>query len=133
MNDSYDMPADPTQPSADAGSAALAGAPLAPGTPVAEQSAVAEALRTVYDPEIPVNIYDLGLVYGIDIAVDGNVAVEMSLTSPACPVAGTLPQTVADAAAGVGGVGEVTVNVVWDPPWTPEKMSEDARLALGMD
>ena len=135
MNNSYDMPPDPSLPFPDAAedSTALAGAPLAPGTPVAQQSAVVKALRTVYDPEIPVNIYDMGLIYGIDIGMDGNIAIDMSLTSPACPVAGTLPQSVADAAVSVTGVGEVTVNVVWDPPWTPERMSEDARLALGMD
>ena len=111
---------------------AQAGRPLEPGTPVAAREAVVEALRTVHDPEIPVNIYELGLIYDLDIGPKGDVAITMSLTAPACPVAGTLPQAVADAIAQVAGVGLVEVSLVWDPPWTPEMMSEDARLALGM-
>lgn len=107
-----------------------AGKPLAPGTPVAAWDAVADALRTVYDPEIPVNIFELGLIYRLDVAPDGKVAIEMTLTAPACPVAGTLPGQVAETVAGVPGVGEVEVRLVWDPPWTPQRMSEDARMAL---
>jgi FeS assembly SUF system protein len=91
---------------------------------------VADALRTVHDPEIPVNIYDLGLVYRLDIAENGNVAIDMTLTAPACPVAGTMPGLVADAVAAVPGVGEVVVTLVWDPPWTPDRMSDDARMVL---
>ncbi len=113
---------------------ARAGAPIDPAvTPVAGEEAVIEALRTVHDPEIPVNIYELGLIYDLEIASDGNVRIDMTLTAPACPVAGILPGQVAQAAAGVDGVGEVEVTLVLDPPWGPEKMSEDARMALGMD
>lgn len=111
---------------------ATAGEPLAPGTAVAARETVIEALRTVYDPEIPVNIYDLGLIYEADIGDDGSVAVQMSLTAPGCPVAGEMPGMVAQAVAGAEGVGEVTVHLVWEPAWTPERMSEDAKLALGM-
>lgn len=108
------------------------GEPLPPGTPVAAEEAVIEAMRTVYDPEIPVNIYDLGLIYTLDIAEDGSVVVEMSLTAPGCPVAGEMPGMVADAVAAVEGVGEVEVRLVWDPPWSPDLMSDDARMALGL-
>ncbi len=89
-----------------------------------------EAMRTVYDPEIPVNIYDLGLVYDVSLAESGDVAIEMTLTAPGCPVAGELPGWVADAVAAVDGVGEVEVALVWDPPWSPDRMSDDAKLAL---
>ena len=107
-----------------------AGRPLAPGAAPAAWDAVVEALRTVYDPEIPVNIYDLGLIYRLEIGPEGNVAIEMTLTAPACPVAGAMPGMVADAVTRVEGVGEVEVRLVWDPPWTPARMSDDARLAL---
>jgi FeS assembly SUF system protein len=89
-------------------------------------------LRKVHDPEIPVNIYDLGLIYLIDIADNGDVKVDMTLTAPACPVAGMMPVMVEDAVRKVEGVGEIKVELVWDPPWSPEKMSEEARLELGM-
>ncbi len=111
---------------------ARAGMPLQPGAPVAAEEAVVEGMKTVYDPEIPVNIYDLGLIYSLDIDPDGSIRVEMSLTAPACPVAGEMPGMVARAVAEVEGTGEVEVRLVWDPPWTPERMSEDAKLALGM-
>jgi FeS assembly SUF system protein len=120
----------PTEGTQPAGDTARAGAPLEPGVPAASWEAVADALRTVYDPEIPVNIFDLGLIYNLEIAPDGKVAVEMTLTAPACPVAGSLPGRVADAVAKVPGAGEVEVKLVWDPPWTPERMSEDARMVL---
>ncbi|MBM3558426.1 MAG: SUF system Fe-S cluster assembly protein [Alphaproteobacteria bacterium] len=109
-----------------------AGEKLAAGTPIADRAAIVAALKTVYDPEIPVDIWELGLIYDLDIAADGDVAVEMTLTAPACPVAGELPQMVAEAVAGVDGVGVATVRLVWDPPWTQERMSEEARLALDM-
>ncbi|NKB44763.1 MAG: DUF59 domain-containing protein [Alphaproteobacteria bacterium] len=99
---------------------------------VATESAVVEALRSVFDPEIPVNIYDLGLIYDMSISERGNVDVTMTLTAPACPVAGTLPGEVADAVAATKGTGEVAVTITWDPPWTPENMSEVARVALDM-
>ena len=111
---------------------ANAGAPLPTGTPVAGREAVIEALQTVHDPEIPVNIYDLGLIYELDIAQDGSVTIEMTLTAPGCPVAGLLPGQVADAVAAVEGIGEVLVTLVWEPGWTKDRMSEDARLALGI-
>lgn len=109
---------------------ARAGDPLREGEPVASRETVIEALRTVYDPEIPVNIYELGLIYDLEIATDGTVKIGMTLTAPACPVAGELPQWVAEAVAGAEGVGEVEVTLVWDPPWTPERMSEDAKMLL---
>ena len=109
-----------------------AGETLAEGVAVAGEEIVVEAFRTVFDPEIPVNIYDLGLIYGFWIDERGGVKVEMSLTAPGCPVAGELPQWVADAAAKAEGIGEVEVKLVWEPGWTPERMSEDAKLALGM-
>lgn len=111
---------------------AYSGKPLEAGTAPAAEEAVVEGLRTVYDPEIPVNIYDLGLIYEIDISEAGNVKVVMTLTAPACPVAGEMPQQVADAVATVEGVGEVEVSLTWEPPWTPERMSEVARVALDM-
>ena len=92
---------------------------------------VVEALQTVYDPEIPVNIYDLGLIYDVDVDEDGSVSIEMTLTSPACPVAGTLPPEVEARVRDVPGVTDVDVELVWEPPWTPERMSEVAKLELG--
>lgn len=89
-------------------------------------------LKTVFDPEIPVDIYELGLIYKIDVADNKDVSIDMTLTAPACPVAGEMPGWVKDAVARVEGVGEVTVNMVFDPPWTPERMSEEARLELNM-
>lgn len=109
-----------------------AGEPLAPGTPVACEDDIVAALRNVHDPEIPVNIYDLGLIYDLAIAENGDVKIQMTLTAPACPVAGELPQDVANAVNTVEGVGEITVTLTWDPPWTPERMSEVARVALDM-
>ena len=111
---------------------ATAGEALAEGIPVAGEEAVIEAMKTVFDPEIPVNIYELGLIYGFTIAENGGVKADMSLTAPGCPVAGDLPGWVADAIAKVEGIGEVEVTLVWEPAWTPERMSEDAKLALGM-
>jgi FeS assembly SUF system protein len=93
---------------------------------------VIEALRTVYDPEIPVNIFELGLVYKVDIDDDRRVHIEMTLTSPACPVAGTLPDEVKDKIEAVEEVQGATVDVVWDPPWHPGMMTEEAQLELGM-
>ncbi|MBK5969248.1 MULTISPECIES: SUF system Fe-S cluster assembly protein [Thiorhodovibrio] len=90
------------------------------------------AMRGVHDPEIPVNIYDLGLIYKIDIAPNGDVDVDMTLTAPACPVAGMMPLMVKDAVQKVEGVGAVQVELVWDPPWSQENMSEEALLQLGM-
>lgn len=90
------------------------------------------ALRTVYDPEISTNIYDLGLIYAIDAVEDREIAIRMTLTSPGCPVAGILPGQVARAVEGVEGVSRCHVELVWDPPWSREMMSEEAQLELGM-
>jgi FeS assembly SUF system protein len=90
------------------------------------------ALKTVYDPEIPVDIYELGLIYKVDVADNKSVLVDMTLTAPGCPVAGEMPGMVKDALQGVEGIGEVTVNMTFDPPWTPERMSEEAKLELNM-
>ncbi len=96
------------------------------------QEAVVEALKEIYDPEIPVNIYDLGLIYGVDATADGEVVVTMTLTTPHCPVAESMPAEVELRAASVPGVRDAEVNLVWDPPWGPDKMSDEARLELGM-
>ncbi|MFX1738152.1 SUF system Fe-S cluster assembly protein [Paraburkholderia sp. A1RI_3L] len=97
------------------------------------RSRVIEALRGVFDPEIPVNIYDLGLVYGLEVDdTAGRVAIDMTLTAPGCPVAQTFPATVEDAVFSVAGVNDVHVELVWEPPWSLERMSEAARLQLGM-
>lgn len=93
---------------------------------------VIDVLRSIYDPEIPVNIYDLGLIYGLDILPQGEVHVRMTLTAPNCPVAQTFPDTVKEALLCVGGVSDARVELVWDPPWSRENMTEAARLQLGM-
>ena len=119
-------------PDTSSGYKATAGTKLeAPGGP-ADAGAVEEALKSVHDPEIPVNIFDLGLIYEVDRQESGDVFITMSLTAPGCPVAGEMPGQVAEAVAAVSGVGEVTVELVWDPAWTPERMSEDAKLALDL-
>ena len=99
--------------------------------PVTEDAVIA-AISSVYDPEIPVNIYELGLIYTVDIGDDGRVRVEMTLTAPACPSAQELPEQVHAAIAAIPGVSGVDVETVWDPPWDPSRMSEDARLQLNM-
>ena len=111
---------------------ARAGEPLDPGERPASEEALIEAIKTVYDPEIPVNLYDLGLIYRLDLADNGNVAIDMTLTAPACPVAGEMPYRVAHAVAAVPGVGEVEVRLVWEPPWNKDRMSDEAKLALDM-
>ncbi|HSS66464.1 MAG TPA: SUF system Fe-S cluster assembly protein [Gammaproteobacteria bacterium] len=93
---------------------------------------VIEALKQIYDPEIPVNIYDLGLIYKIDIDENGVVAVEMTLTTPGCPVAQTFPGEVEDAVRSVQGISAASVELVWDPPWCPDNLSEAAKLELGL-
>ena len=138
-DDPQKFPAAPAEPSA-----ATPLAPGAPAEPPAAPSALPEgelarltddviaALKTVYDPEIPSDIYELGLVYKIDIADDRAVTVEMTLTTPNCPSAQELPTMVENAVASVPGVGEVKVNIVWDPPWDPSRMSDEARAVLNM-
>ena len=98
---------------------------------VLEQQIV-DALRNVYDPEIPINIYDLGLIYSVNISDNRSVDIEMTLTTPGCPVAQTFPGTVECAVKCVDGVEDVHVELVWDPPWTKDRMSEDALLSLGL-
>lgn len=114
------------------GSLFTAGEPLddEPGAPA--EAAVVAALKTVYDPEIPVDIYELGLIYEIAGHPTGDVDIKMSLTAPACPVAGTLPGQVAEAVAEVDGVGVARVELVWDPAWSSDRMSEDAKMALDL-
>lgn len=102
-----------------------------PPTRITEDGVIA-VIKTVFDPEIPVDIYELGLVYAIEIGDDGHVKVEMTLTTPSCPSAQELPAQVEEAVRAVAGVTDVTVEVVWDPPWDQSRMSEDARLALNM-
>lgn len=105
---------------------------IKPPAPKVSEDAVIAAISTVYDPEIPVDIYQLGLIYAIEIEDDGKVKVEMTLTTPSCPSAQELPGQVEDAVRAVEGVSDVLVEVVWDPPWDQSRMSEDARLALNM-
>jgi FeS assembly SUF system protein len=93
---------------------------------------IIEELKTVYDPEIPVNIYELGLIYRIDIEDDNKVALDMTLTSPHCPVAESLPNEVEQKVSAVEGVAGCRVSIVWDPPWAPSMMTEEAQLELGM-
>ncbi|WP_379553117.1 SUF system Fe-S cluster assembly protein [Qipengyuania sp. DGS5-3] len=102
------------------------------GAGSALQQAVIDALKEIYDPEIPVNIYDLGLIYGVEVSEDADVEVIMTLTTPHCPVAESMPGEVELRAASVPGVRDAEVNLVWDPPWSPEKMTDEARLELGM-
>ena len=103
-----------------------------PNGSAALRSGIVKALSTVFDPEIPVNIYDLGLVYDVIVDSARNVGVRMTLTAPACPAAQVLPEQVRKAVAAVPGVSDVKVDVVWDPPWTRDRMSDAARLQLGM-
>ncbi|WP_404384893.1 SUF system Fe-S cluster assembly protein [Caenispirillum salinarum] len=124
------MAPEPPPPEGDL--SADAGEKLPEGTQPATDDQIVEALRTVYDPEIPVNIYDLGLIYNVDIKPDGDVSVVMTLTAPACPVAGEMPGEVAEAVAAVDNVGKVHVELTWEPPWTPERMSDEAKIALDM-
>jgi FeS assembly SUF system protein len=93
---------------------------------------VLDALQTCYDPEIPVNIYELGLVYGIEISESAEVRIKMTLTAPNCPVAASLPVEVESKISAIEGIKSAKVDIVWDPPWNPEKMSESAKLQLGM-
>ena len=112
--------------------------PVGTWTPDGEQTAppsedmLIAACATVYDPEIPVNVYELGLIYAIETTPEGHVKVEMSLTAPGCPSAQELPVQIREAIIGLPGVASCEVEVVWDPPWDPSRMTEDARLALNM-
>ncbi|WP_338241981.1 SUF system Fe-S cluster assembly protein [Aurantiacibacter hainanensis] len=106
---------------------------VAPGEPGGDvHQSVIEALKDIYDPEIPVNIYDLGLIYNVEVAEDADVVVTMTLTTPHCPVAETMPNEIEMRVASLPGVRDAEVVVTWDPPWDPSKMSDEARLELGM-
>jgi FeS assembly SUF system protein len=133
-DDANQIPAPAAAPPADALPSSSAGSPSAlPEEELARLTdGIIAALKTVYDPEIPSDIYELGLIYKIDIADDRAVAIEMTLTTPNCPSAQELPTMVENAAASVPGVGEVKVNIVWDPPWDPSRMSDEARAVLNM-
>ncbi len=118
-------------------SAAESETPAASSTPQDEELArltdeIVAALKTVYDPEIPSDIYELGLIYKIDVSDNRDVAIEMTLTAPACPVAGEMPKWVEDAVNAVPGVAGTAVTLTFDPPWDQSRMSDEARLALGM-
>ena len=133
-----------TQETKAAAVAPLAGEPAAASQTTPQESAlpqeeitrltddIVSALKTVYDPEIPADIYELGLIYKVDIKDDRTVDVDMTLTTPNCPAAAELPMMVENAVASVQGVGPVKVQVVWDPPWDPSRMSDEARLVLNM-
>lgn len=106
--------------------------PTSPVDPLVVKDAIVEALKTIFDPEIPVNIYALGLIYDVEVAEDGRAEIRMTLTAPACPVAGALVEEVAEKTGRVEGVSTSHVELVWDPPWTPDRMTEAAKLELGM-
>jgi FeS assembly SUF system protein len=112
--------------------AAISGSPMTPEELDMFGQELIAALKTVYDPEIPVDIYELGLIYKVDVADNKDVTIDMTLTAPGCPVAGEMPNMVKDAVKTVKGVGEVIVNMTFDPPWTPDRMSEEAKLELNM-
>jgi FeS assembly SUF system protein len=127
-----EVPPAPPAPAAPPTEAAPTEAALTPEQQEEIQEKIVAALRTCFDPEIPVNIYELGLIYDIEVPPTGAVAIRMTLTSPACPAAGSLPPEVQRKARDVPGVTAAKVDVVWDPPWTPDRMSEAARLQLGI-
>lgn len=109
---------------------AYAGKPLPAGEKIASKEDIIEALKTVSDPEIMINVYDMGLIYNIDVKENGDVAIDMTVTAPTCPVAGILPQQAADAVDLVEGTGEIEVKIVWEPAWTPEKMTDEAKMMI---
>ncbi len=119
MSEQVPTEANGAEPAGDGGDATL-------------EAKVVDVLKTCYDPEIPVDIYELGLVYRVDVADGGKVEVDMTLTSPACPVAGTLPPEVEQKIHRVDGVSSVRVDLVWDPPWNPDRMTDAAKLRLGL-
>jgi FeS assembly SUF system protein len=122
-------PMDPMDPETNP---ALTATDALPADPSDVENGIVEALKTVFDPEIPVNIYELGLIYDVDIQEGGHVQVKMTLTSPGCPVAGSLPGEVKAKVESVPGVASADIDLVWDPSWNPSMMSEAARLQLGM-
>ena len=132
-----DIKTDATTPAMEPAAPAAAVPPSAESALPQEEIArltddIVAALKTVYDPEIPADIYELGLIYKVDIKDDRAVNVDMTLTTPNCPAAAELPMMVENAVASVAGVGPVKVEIVWDPPWDPSRMSDEARLVLNM-
>lgn len=109
---------------------AYSGNPLDPSENKAKMIDIVEAIRTVSDPEIPLNVYDMGLIYKINQDDNGDLSIDMTLTAPTCPIAGILPQQVADAAAAINGVGKVEVKLIWEPAWTPDRMTDEAKEML---
>lgn len=138
MDDKVTEQTDLNRPDLAAAEPKPAAAKAAPGSSIPQEELeqltadIVAALKTVYDPEIPADVYELGLIYKIDVDDDRNVAVEMTLTSPGCPVAGEMPTWVENAVASVAGVGVVTVKLTFDPPWDKDRMSDEAKLLLGM-
>lgn len=108
------------------------GEPLPAGAPIASVDAIIEAIKTVEDPELMLNVYDLGLIYRLDRMQNGDVEIDMTVTAPACPVAGVMPNQVAEAVSKVAGTGKVTVKLVWEPAWTIDRLSENAKYILDM-
>ncbi len=127
-----DIKTDDQQPAAEATAPAEQGSALPQEEIARLTDDIVSALKTVYDPEIPADIYELGLIYKVDIKDDRAVNVDMTLTTPNCPAAAELPMMVENAVASVAGVGPVKVEIVWDPPWDPSRMSDEARLVLNM-
>jgi FeS assembly SUF system protein len=123
---------DPETTPAPTATIAADAADATPADPSDVENGIVDALKTVFDPEIPVNIYELGLIYDVDVQEGGHVQVKMTLTSPGCPVAGSLPGEVKTKVENVPGVTSADVELVWDPSWNPSMMSEAARLQLGM-
>jgi FeS assembly SUF system protein len=123
--------ADPNLPGEASGTEAGSSSAIAPDELARLTDDIVAALKTVYDPEIPADIYELGLIYRIDIEDDRMVRIDMTLTAPGCPVAGEMPGWVQNAVGAVEGVSGVEVNMVFDPPWTPDRMSEEAQVAVG--
>jgi FeS assembly SUF system protein len=138
MDDKAAQQAKPPPAAPDEGASASAVPEPVPGSSIPREELeqltadIVAALKTVYDPEIPADIYELGLIYKIDVDDARNVAIEMTLTSPGCPVAGEMPAWVENAVGSVAGVGVVTVTLTFDPPWDKDRMSDEAKLLLGM-
>jgi FeS assembly SUF system protein len=120
-----------TTPSEEGVRSVFAGSALPPEELARLTDDIVAALKTVYDPEIPADIYELGLIYKVDVEDDRTVKIDMTLTAPGCPVAGEMPGWVQNAVSAVEGISDVEVNMVFDPPWSPDRMSEEARVAVG--
>jgi FeS assembly SUF system protein len=136
MSDESKIPATAATPAESTAAASDAPKPAGSAIPEAELARLTDeivaGLKTVYDPEIPADIYELGLIYRIDISDDREVTIDMTLTTPNCPAAQDLPVMVENAVSSVPGVGQAKVNIVWDPPWDPSRMSDEARTVLNM-